>query len=70
MLFYVALLGLIIRVVKKCLEVYFSSSERSNMRVFWYVCVNTLFIRERTEAPTELATQLGIVRNDQLVLLA
>lgn len=31
--------GLIIRVVNKCLEVYFSSSERKDVRVFWYVCV-------------------------------
>jgi len=50
MMFYVALFELIIRVAKKCLEGYFSSSERNDVCVFWYVCVNTLFIRERTEA--------------------
>jgi hypothetical protein len=70
MLFYAALFELIIWVVKKCLGVYFSSSERNDVRVFWYVCVNTLFIREGTEAPTELARQLGTVRSDKLVLIA
>jgi hypothetical protein len=49
-MFYVALFEMIIRVGKKCLEVYFSSSERNDVRLLWYVCVNKLFIRERTEA--------------------